>query len=263
MEHPEYKCGVHVEGSPPSTVTPSLVAGLTLLLVASSFIYKDYTAFVNLGPGGTPCNFLGYLRIVFLRFFALRNPYDPAPLPGVIQPAKGLLHPTVCGLSRREGPRPKVAGIAPQRQTTQKGSSDNFTALAERIKALAGRHSTSLRLGTSCFEKHGTALFSRRPLNRTCNGEICHAHPSDGSLHMTLHPQDARVVLERGWGERHPLAKGGWLSRFVPAGFVMIYAPRDVAELEAVMEIIRAAAWWTAGKDVEMLELPDEGTSHA
>jgi hypothetical protein len=69
---------------------------------------------------------------------------------------------------------------------------------------------------------------------------------------MTLHPQDARIVLERGWGERHPLARGGWLSRFVPIGFVMVYAPRDAEELEAVMEIIRAAIWWVGGQTLDL-----------
>lgn len=113
----------------------------------------------------------------------------------------------------------------------------------------AGDSSAALKTGKSCFEKHGTALFSVSPARRTCKGEICHIHYSDGSLHLTLHPADARLVLEAGLGERHPLARGGWLERFVPAGFLMVYAPRDEGELRAVLDVIEAAAWFVCGGD--------------
>ena len=87
----------------------------------------------------------------------------------------------------------------------------------------------------------------------TCGatGEVCHAHPSDGSLHMTLHPADAAIVIENGWGERHPLARGGWCRRFVPREFVLVYAPRDERDVEVIMRIVRAAVWWVAGIDVQ------------
>jgi hypothetical protein len=86
-------------------------------------------------------------------------------------------------------------------------------------------------LGTarSCFEKHGLGLFARHPVNKTCQGEIFHVHPSDHSMHMNLHPDDIKEVLEKGWGQRHPLARKGWWflgAMPVPEDFVMIYAPR-------------------------------------
>jgi hypothetical protein len=78
-------------------------------------------------------------------------------------------------------------------------------------------------------------------------------------LHLTLHPADVRTVLEKGWGERHPLAwdDGGeeWCwwrwAKSVPPGFVMIYAPRDERELEIVMDIIRASVWWVGGTELK------------
>lgn len=78
---------------------------------------------------------------------------------------------------------------------------------------------------------------------------------------MTLHPQDARLVLERGWAERHPLAKGGWLTRFVPSCFVMVYAPRTAEEVDVVMEIVGAAVWWVGGQSLfedHVAKPPDE-----
>ncbi|KAI9680714.1 MAG: hypothetical protein M1817_004154 [Caeruleum heppii] len=235
----------------PNTALAALV--LVIILLAHS-IYKDYQGFLMLGPGGTPSTFSGYLRITFLRLFVIRNPYDPTSLPMIMRPEPGFLSTRPDPLPYRSGPRPIVTGIAPQRQVTQRAAGSQFTMLASRIRAMALEHPSGLRLGTSCFEKHGTGLFSKWPQNRTCNGEICHAHPSDGSLHMTLHPQDARLVLERGWGERHPLAKGGWLTRFVPSCFVMVYAPRDADEVEVVMDIVRCAIWWVGGQS-----LPDSG----
>jgi hypothetical protein len=84
-----------------------------------------------------------------------------------------------------------------------------------------------------------------------CPAEVCHAHPSDGSLHLTLHPADAAAVMRARWGERHPLGSGGWLSWFVPAGFILVYAPRDEDEVRVVMRIVGAAVWWVGGFAVE------------
>lgn len=118
------------------------------------------------------------------------------------------------------------------------------------MRGLAEDPRNQLAERTSCFEKHSSGLFTSIPITRTCGGEICHVHPSDGSLHLTLHPSDARLMLERGWGERHPLARGGWCRRFVPKEFVLVYAPRTEEEVEVVMGIVAASVWWVSGIDV-------------
>ncbi|KAK3080278.1 hypothetical protein LTS18_002661 [Coniosporium uncinatum] len=213
-------------------------------------LIRDYRAFVSLGPGGTPSTLEGYLRVKFLSLFALRDPYQPAQIPPTLSPQTGCIK----FLSQREGPRPHVRGIAPHRQINQKAPPAAFHALSHAIEDMALNSENCLRLGTSCLEKHGPGLFTANTpwhLTRNCSGEICHAHPSDGSLHLVLHPADAAVVLQTGWGERHPLAKGGWLSRFVPAGFIMVYAPRDMKEVEVVSKIIAAAVWWIGGVNVD------------
>lgn len=70
-------------------------------------------------------------------------------------------------------------------------------------------------------------------------------------MHLTMHPADAALVLSQAWGERHPLSSGGWLERFVPPGFVMVYAPRSEEEVEIVMGIIKAAIWWVGNVDID------------
>ncbi|KAK7715490.1 hypothetical protein SLS57_006877 [Botryosphaeria dothidea] len=222
----------------------SFLALLILLPPAIYFIHRDYQSFLSLGAGGTPQTLAGYLRIKLLSLFALPNTRIPAPIPADLR-QNGYL----TSLPPRHGPRPDVAGIAPHRQMTQRHGAPTapYAQLVARLRALAGDPRNALVEGTSCFEKHGTGLFSRSPLTRTCRGEVCHVHGSDGSLHMTLYPADAKLVIEKGWGERHPIARGGFFSRFVPKHFVMVYAPRDEEEVEVVARIVGAAVWWVSG----------------
>lgn len=231
---------------------PSLTCTLIALSPIPAIIHNDYKNFLSLGPGGTPSTFLGYLKIVYLRFFALSDPYTPLILSENVHPTKGYYRGAQSWLPRRTGPRPTIAGIAPQRQLDQPGCPIMYQLLRTSLDNLADQQPELLRIGTSCFEKNGLALFSQSPINATCRGEICHVHHSDRSMHMNLHPDDARVVLERGWGERHPLARGGWMRAYVPREFVMVYAPRDRAELDVVCRIIEAAAFWVTGKDFEI-----------
>lgn len=126
--------------------------------------------------------------------------------------------------------------------------------LAAAIEQMAHDNPRDLAIGTSCFEKHGTGLFSKSPVTKTCKGEIVHLHGSDGSMHLTLHPDDAKVVLDAGWGERHPLAgvfKKRWFLPQLPSGFVLLYAPLDDGEIESVLRIISAAAIFVGGRDIE------------
>ena len=225
---------------------------LTTLTAVAHLISQDYQEFKSLGPGGTPSTIIGYLRIKFLGLFAIHNPYMPPPIPPEIY----LNRPSYLAktdLPARRGGRPEVQGIAPHRQLDQRAPGDVFQNLRSVIRMIGARHSQKLKYGTSCLEKHGPGLFALQPINRSrhCNGEICHSHPSDGSTHLTLHPVDAAIVILRGWGERHPLSSGGWLARFVPQGFVMVYAPRNNEELVIIRRIVAAAVWWVGGVDVD------------
>lgn len=219
---------------------------LTLLLpfafALALYIHTDYHHFLSLGPGGTPSTPLGYLKIKLLSLISLRNPYRPLPIPPHFRPQTGYLTPSSIPL-RPGSQRPLVLGIAPQRQKTQRSSPGVYAELVRRMRGLASDKRNQLIERTSCFEKHSQGLFATVPITRTCGGEVCHAHPSDGSLHLTLHPADAKVLLEMGWGERHPLAKGGWFRRFVPREFVLVYAPRTEGEVKVVMEVVAAAVW--------------------
>ena len=238
-------------------VHPSLTCALIALLPIPWIIHNDYENFISLGPGGTPSTFLGYLKITYLRLFALSDPYKPVAFSDPIYPPIGYYQRARSWLPNRSGLRPSIAGIAPQRQLDQPGCPQMYLALRSALEKAANKQPDILRTGTSCFEKKGLALFAQAPINATCRGEICHVHHSDRSMHMNLHPDDARVVLEKGWGERHPLARGGWMKAYVPREFIMVYAPRDRSELDVVCRIIEAAAFWVCGERLELkIELP-------
>jgi hypothetical protein len=52
-----------------------------------------------------------------------------------------------------------------------------------------------------------------------------------------LPPEMARAAIDAGWAELHPVARMGLL----PETAVMLYAPRDQAELAVVEQLIEAS----------------------
>jgi len=231
---------------------------IPLLFFLSHTIRKDYAAFIALGPGGVPQSPKGYIGFCCLRPFALRNPFEPPRLPPTLHPQDGFLAPDA--LPTRKGPRPVVKGIAPQRQLTQQGNQSTYETLRRELLTLVQMHAHThgLYTDTSCFEKHSVGVFVAEKFRSrvTCNGEVCHAHPSDGSMHLSLHPADVKLFLAKGWGQRHPIAreKSWWWRvlrtgrRKLPPNFVMVYAPRDEKELSVVVDIVRAAICWVSGR---------------
>ncbi|PNP46617.1 hypothetical protein TGAM01_v207242 [Trichoderma gamsii] len=228
-----------------------LAEAVVSIVPVALLIHNDYNNFLSLGPGGTPATIQGYIRITCLRMLSLRDPFTaPKPDPNRL-PKAGVLSAQV--LPYRAGPRPVVAGIAPQRQLDQHGDRRCYFALRRAMERLSAQNPTKFGTERSCLEKHGLALFARHPLQTNCQGEICHVHDSDHSMHMSLHPDDIKEILQKGWGQRHPLAwKGKYIQMPVAQEFVMVYAPRDEMELDIVCKIISAAIWYTLAEDVKM-----------
>ncbi|CAJ2501759.1 Uu.00g046120.m01.CDS01 [Anthostomella pinea] len=239
---------------------PRVAVLLISLATAALFIHNDFRNYLKLGPGGTPPTFTGYLKINWLKLWALRNPFDPLPADPDVQPSAGVLHRKP--LPYRCGARPTVVGIAPQRQVDQLGSPECYLALRRILEKHGETNHDEIGLGTSCFEKHGLGIFARYPFNNTCQGEICHVHGSDHSMQviadsnllddLSLHPDDVKEVLEKGWGQRHPLTSQGLLKMPVPKQFTMVYAPRTMDELRVVCQIIEAAGYWVIGKEMRL-----------
>ncbi|KAK8126124.1 uncharacterized protein PG998_001883 [Apiospora kogelbergensis] len=234
---------------------PFVIVLLIGLVPVALFIRNDFYNYLKLGPGGTPANIQGYLRINWFKLWALRDPLEPLREDPTLEPAEGLLGRSP--LPYRCGPRPTVVGIAPQRQVDQQGSKECYLRLRKILQQHSDKNIENIGVGTSCFEKHGMGLFARYPFNNTCQGEICHVHNTDFAMHMNLHPSDLKEVLKKGWGQRHPLACETWLRMPVPRQFALVYAPRNMEELKIVCKIIEAAGWWVMAKEYEIDTLQD------
>jgi phospholipase/carboxylesterase len=74
--------------------------------------------------------------------------------------------------------------------------------------------------------------------------EFAHLHGArDGSLHVMLPPQVVAEAIAKGWAEPHPLASRG----IAPPTLVMVYGPRDEAELETVWHLIEMSYTFARG----------------
>jgi phospholipase/carboxylesterase len=73
--------------------------------------------------------------------------------------------------------------------------------------------------------------------------EFAHIHP-DASLHVVLPAERAAEAITAGWAEHHPIAE----QIGIP-GIVLLYTPRDAAELDVVMELIGDSYTFVTGRD--------------
>jgi phospholipase/carboxylesterase len=143
-------------------------------------------------------------------------------------------------LPERPGPRPRATPTNPHTQLDQNAPAELQARLFERASGLA-----SSRVEPSMISVPGARAFvldeeaARGPAEAFMTGrEFAHLHPaSDGSLHMMLPRELARLVEERGWGEQHPVARLGLIA----PNAMMVYGPRDEGELEIVWELLRAS----------------------
>jgi hypothetical protein len=250
---------------------------IIILTYAYVWIAKNYQNYLNLGKGGTPPTFAGFLRVTRLRAIGgLWSVFHPPETPPLMHPYRGKLDADK--LAQRDGARPLVGGVAPQRQLDQKTPPSTFRTLLDVFERKINEYSQEkvIEMRPSFLEGATTALFAvpsqwtyNRPTIHEFGYEISHPHRNDGSLHMVLHPEDCTTIIEKGWGERHPLARGSWYWRTwhwalrrvrtdqrptrppVPEYLCFIYAPRNEEELEVIERLLDAAIWFATGFDYD------------
>jgi hypothetical protein len=75
--------------------------------------------------------------------------------------------------------------------------------------------------------------------------EFAHLHPGpDHSLHACLPLALAQEAMAAGWAELHPVAVRG----LIPRTAVMLYAPRTMAEVEVVVQLLLASYHLAGGR---------------
>lgn len=153
-------------------------------------------------------------------------------------------------LAHRRGPRPETTRRLPHSQLTQHGPDDIVQQLHDWCFALPnvtnehsgisvpGARALVLHQGIEC--NHEAFMVGREFAH-------IHPHPDSGSMHVKLAAEDAKAIVEAGWGEDHYLVTLG----HYPPGLVMVFSPRDEIELETVKQIVARSYEFATGKMVE------------
>jgi hypothetical protein len=154
-------------------------------------------------------------------------------------------------LPERSGPRTQTTGTVPHVQIDVEPVTTVNDELLRRAFALPGVEdrptivslpgAKGMWLSDNIALAHPEAIVSGR--------EFAHIHP-DGSLHAPLPYERALEVAEKGWGERHPWAdeREGW------EGFVMLYTPLSMEELDITFQLIVESYNHVTGQTVQALD---------
>ncbi|KAK5462743.1 hypothetical protein LTS15_002455 [Exophiala xenobiotica] len=220
----------------------------------TAWVVSDFWEWKSFGTGGTPPTWSGYWRMTKLRLNRLVAGAGDDLTDASGLSSSGPSYLDAAAIPAREGPRPQIVSrTMPQRQVPYK-SGVAAPGVAERTANLAAsfaaRYPDILELRRSRSEGYSAegiyAKESLSTINAECaqqkfiGTEVAHAHPAEGSLHVWLSEADAKVVVQSGWGQRFPLPG-------TPKGWIMVYAPRTMEEVDVVERIVKAGIAWVSG----------------
>ncbi|KAF4338521.1 hypothetical protein FBEOM_7560 [Fusarium beomiforme] len=226
-----------------------VIIGIPVFRIAA----EDYRGYLALGPGGPPHNLIGWIGQILLKPLK-KEPFHTSCYDEKAREKAGpnghVAFLNDKDVPVREAPRPRVGKwTAPSRQLTDMAEQPLIERYQSFLSSLASASPSKLKIATSLAERHGPALFvasekPSHPVAKRTRGEIGHMHGSDGSIHVNLTPKDAKLVLEKGWGQRHPIS-----GTVLYVGYVMVYAPRNEDELEVLKTITRAGVRFMLGEE--------------
>lgn len=145
-------------------------------------------------------------------------------------------------LPARSGAKPSTTPHTPHQQLDQSSPQQLQEKLWQRMAGLTG---VSVR--PSGIPVPGTrALWLEQAGNPEAymvGREFAHLHPAhDASLHMILDPFSYALAMAGGWAESHPLA-----GRYTSRTNVLVYGPRDEAELDVVWWLVQQSYRYSSG----------------
>jgi hypothetical protein len=154
-------------------------------------------------------------------------------------------------LPPRKGPRPATTGREiPHDQLEDFSPPEIRAALIARAQALPGVFMTrsqvsepsSLALRLTKQDRAFEAFL------HPSVDEFGHIHRS-GFMHLTVPMDSLGPLTELGWVEPHPISR----RPEFPSTIVMLYAPRDVDELEVVATVMQASYEQAVGQPAQQL----------
>jgi Luciferase len=151
---------------------------------------------------------------------------------------------------RRSGPPPHSSRTLPCRQLDQWPPAEIHRRLVEECLRLPNVRCRQSRMAPPDAQ----ALFvpdhlAGGPREAYIDQhEFCHLHPPpDGTIHLTLPHPFHQSIVDLGWAECHPLSRNGVLPRLVT-----VYSPRDMEELEVVLELVVHSLSFATGLVTEL-----------
>ena len=144
-------------------------------------------------------------------------------------------------LPSRAGDRPRTTPTNPHTQLDQQPTDLRWVEeLARRVFALPGVVEQPSQ--NSVPGARALVLAPGEPTGPPeaflIGREFAHLHPApDHSLHAMLPTETVTEAVAAGWAEPHPVAMRG----LIPSTAVMLYAPRDEAELDVIEMLVRAS----------------------
>ena len=231
-------------------------------------VYLDYRAWYNLGAGGVPHNVLGWGLQCMLRVVSSTDTRSTGCYDNVNEnelDGQSFLDGT---LPAREGTAPEVAPfVAPHRQLTDRASAETrkvggsclrqfsqydrtnsliLQTLGNAVQQIPATNKSLLKSSPSIMEGGSPAVFvsdssfaTNHLHSKRSPREVFHLHDSEGSSHGIFSKMDAKIIIEKGWGERHGLSGR---AMGIPNTYLLIYAPRNDKEVEVVCKMAKAAA---------------------
>jgi hypothetical protein len=141
----------------------------------------------------------------------------------------------------RAGDRPRTTPTNPHTQLDQQPVDVRWVEeLARRVFALPGvvEEPSSISVPGARALVLGPGEPTGPPEAFLIEREFAHLHPApDHSLHAMLPTETVTEAVAAGWAEPHPVALRG----LIPPTAVMLYAPRDAAELDVLERLVRAS----------------------
>ena len=162
--------------------------------------------------------------------------------------AAGLARADNTPLPQRAGPRPQTTANVPHVQIGIKSDPEVDAELLRLVSMLPGvevRPTVVSLPGAKGFWLNENLPLAH-PEVIVGGREFAHVHP-DGSLHASLSPKRSREAVAAGWAIRHPWAdqRQGW------EGFVMLYTPKNKAELGTVFQLIVDSYNFVTGREFQ------------
>ncbi|CAF1258543.1 unnamed protein product [Adineta ricciae] len=221
---------------------------LSLLIAVLIFIKINYNRYAH-GLREQPSYFLWFLTCVVNFQGWSKESYCLSTAHFKSNDQSGYLNEK--DIPMRNQSRPKMLRALPHRQLSQQAPDDIMYLMHQYIESISipryGGVTTGDQLllrGKSIVEYTGAdGLFlPNADQNSFGRGEIAHLHSNDGSFHMLVHPSDAKLLIDKQWAERFPLAGMNLFNRItIPDTYILIYAPQNENEVAIWKTILTGA----------------------